>query len=109
MALAVGNKIMIKSREVNGDDVASGLYFSYFGGLRGVVDHIYDDESVCVDVDLNSLQKEARDRHLEMQEAENKRWLDGISAELKRKLTPEQKKLTISYKILVSKKDLEVI
>ena len=109
MALTTGNKVVIKTRDVTDSDITSGLYFSYFGGLTGVVDRIYDDDSVCIDVDLDSLGKEARQRHKEMQEAENKRWLNSISADLRKKLTPEQKKLTISYKILVSKNDLDVV
>lgn len=103
----VGDAVQVKTREVTADDVKSSLYFSYFGGLFGKIDRIYDDGSICVDIDLDSLTRDARDRHLETQEAERKRWLDGLSGEARSRLSEDQKKLSISYKILVSKKDLE--
>ncbi|MHB9036294.1 MAG: hypothetical protein ACYC64_06480 [Armatimonadota bacterium] len=103
----VGNTVQVVTREVTGDDVKSSLYFSYFGGLIGTVDRIYDEGTVCIDIDLDSLTQEARKRHLETQEAERRRWLDSLSGEARNRLTEDQKKLKMSYKILVSNKDLE--
>jgi hypothetical protein len=105
--LKVGDTVQVKTREVTSDDIKSSLYFAYFGGLVGSIDRIYDDGSVCVDIDIDSLTEDARKRHLETQEAERKRWLDGLSGEARNRLTEDQKKLTISYKLLVSKNDLE--
>lgn len=106
-ALKAGDCVTVVSREVTPDDAQKGLYYSYFGGLVGTVDRVYDDGSVCVDIDLDSLTADMRDRHLEIQEAERKRWLENLSGELRNRLTPEQRQLRMSYKILVSKKDLE--
>lgn len=105
--LKAGNKVQMTSREVTPEDEKSGLYYSYFGGLTGVVDTVYNDGTVCVDVDLESLSPAARDRHLAMQESERKKWLEGLSGEARNRLTPEQKQLKLSYKILASKKDVE--
>jgi len=105
-AVKTGDRVKLATREVTVEDERSGLYYSYFGGLTGTVDRVYDDESVCVDIDLESLSEDARERHLVMQEAERKRWLDGLSNEARSRLTPEQKTLKLSYKILASKKDL---
>lgn len=105
--LKVGDTVQVTTREITNEDVKSSLYFAYFGGLVGSIDRIYDDGSVCVEIDIDSLTEDARKRHLETQEAERKRWLDGLSGEARNRLTEDQKKLTISYKILVSKKDLE--
>lgn len=104
-----GDKVRLASREVNADDEKNGLYYSYFAGLTGAVDTVYGDGSVCVDVDLESLGEKARSRHLAMQEAERKRWLEGLSGEARNRLTPEQKQLRLSYKILASQKDLEAL
>lgn len=106
-ALKAGDKIQVVVREVTTEDQKSGLYYSYFGGLTGTVDRIYDDGFVCVDVDLDSLRTETRERHLAMQETERKKWLDGLSSEARNRLTPEQKQLKLSYKILVSSKDTQ--
>ena len=107
MAFKAGDRVQIAAREVSVDDEKSGLYYSYFGGLTGTVNAVYGDGSVCLEVDLESLSPAARDRHLEMQEAERKRWLDGLSGEMRNRLSAEQKQLKLSYKVLVSSNDLE--
>ena len=106
-AFKVGDAVRVVTRDVTKEDEESGLYYAYFGGLAGTVDKVYDDGSVCVDVDLESLTEDMRKRHLEMQEDERKRWLNGLSGEVRNRLTADQRQLTISYRILVSKKDLE--
>jgi hypothetical protein len=106
-AIKAGDRVIVTQREVTADDVKSGLYYAYFGGLTGTVDRIYDDESACVDIDLESLTQAAQERHHAMQEAEKKRWMDSLSQDVRSRLTPEQQKLKMSYKILLSKKDLE--
>jgi len=109
MPVKAGDKVVVVTREVTAEDAKSGLYYSYFGGLTGTVDRVYPDGSVCVDVDLESLSEETRRRHLEMQEAERKRWLDGLSDDVRNRLAPEQKQLKMSYRILVSRQDLEIV
>lgn len=107
MAVKAGDRVSIVAREVTLEDDKTGLYRSYFGGLAGTVDRVYDDGSVCVDVDVESLPAEVRDRHFAMQESERKRWLENLSGEVRSRLTTEQRQLTMSYRILVSKKDIE--
>lgn len=108
-AIKAGDRVQIVKREPTAEDAKSGLYYIYFGGLVGTVDRIYDDDSVCIEVDLESLNDDARKRHLEIQEAERKRWLDNLSGEARSRLSAEQRQLRMSYKILVGKKDLEPI
>jgi|YNPBryBLVA2012_1023415.scaffolds.fasta_scaffold35905_1 hypothetical protein len=107
MAFKTGDRVRVVSREVTAEDVKSRLYYAYFGGLTGSVDRVYDDGSVCIDVDLESLRDDQRERHLQIQEMERKQWLESLSDEVRGRLTAEQKKLRISYKILVSDKDIE--
>ena len=109
MAVKAGDTIRVATRELTPEDTKSGLYYSYFGALTGKVDRVYPDGSICVDVDLDSLSEETRTRHVAMQEAERKRWLEGLSDEVRNRLTAEQKQLKMSYRILVSKQDLEII
>lgn len=105
-SLSAGDRVEIQTRDLTAEDEKNGLYYSYFGGLTGKVDSVYDDGTVCVDVDLESLSQDARERHLAMQEGERKKWLDGLSGEARNRLAPEQKQLKLSYKILVSKNDV---
>lgn len=106
-AIKAGDRVRIVTREATSEDAKTGLYYAYFGGLTGTVDRVYDDDSVCVEIDLESLNDEMRERHLAMQEAERQRWISNLSDEVRNRLTPEQKQLKMSYKLLVSKKDIE--
>lgn len=106
--LTKGIQISIRERAVTADDTRTGLYYQYFGGLTGKVDREYDDGSVCIEVDLESLTEAARKRHLDIQEAERKKWLNSLSDEMRNRLTAEQKQLKINYKILVHKNDIVV-
>lgn len=105
-AVKAGDRVRVVARDITSEDEKTGLYYSYFGGLTGTIDRVYDDGSVCLDIDLDSLSQEARDRHLAMQETERRRWLESLSGEMRSRLTPEQRQLTISYKLLVSGKDV---
>lgn len=105
--IKAGDRVKIVTRDVTSEDPKTGLYYSYFGGLTGTVDRIYEDGSVCVDIDLEALTADMRERHQAMQETERQRWLANLSDEARNRLTAEQKKLKMSYKILTSKKDLE--
>ncbi len=107
-AIKSGDRVKIITRPVAAEDARSGLYYEYFGGLVGTADRVYDDNSICMDIDIESLRPETRDRHLAMQENERKRWLESLSDESRNKLTADQKQLKISYKILVSKTDIEI-
>ncbi|MDH7600896.1 MAG: hypothetical protein QHI38_01960 [Armatimonadota bacterium] len=109
MAIKAGDRVTVVSRSVTAEDQKSGLYYAYFGGLTGRVERVYPDGSVCVDVDLESLSEEARKRHLAIQESEQQRWLEGLSDDVRSRLTPEQRQLKMSYRILVSKEDLRVL
>jgi hypothetical protein len=92
-ATKAGDRVMIVTREVTSDDQKTGLYFSYFGGLTGTIDRAYDDGSVCVDIDLDSMTDDMRERHLAMQEAERQRWISNLSDEVRNRLSAEQKQL----------------
>jgi hypothetical protein len=101
-----GDRITIAQRECNAEDAKTGLYYGYFGGLTGTVDRVYQEGSVCVIVDLDSLPAGMRDRHLKVQKQERDRWLHGLSDEVRNRLTGEQKQLKMSYNILVGAADL---
>lgn len=108
-AIKAGDRVQIVERTPTPEDAKSGLYYIYFGGLIGTVDRIYADDSVCVEIDLESLSEDSRKRHLHIQEAERQRWLDNLSGEMRSRLSAEQKQLRMSYKILVHTKDLEPV
>lgn len=107
MAFKFGDRVAVKTRTATEEDEKSGLYFNYFGGLVGSVDKVYDDGTMCLDIELDSLTDEMRKRHLAMQDTERRRWLKGLSGEVRNRLSAEQRQLAMSYRILVNGSDLE--
>jgi len=107
--IRVGDRVKVVDREVNAADVKSGLFYDYFRNLTGTAQHVYDDNTVCVQVDLDSLPEDVHKRHLEVQESVKRRWLGGLSQEARERLTEKEKQVTLSYNILVDARDLEVL
>ena len=108
MSFKTGDRVSIIKRAVTDEDIDNQLYFEYFGGLTGVVVKIYDDGTICVNIDTYSLREDFRKRHTELEKLEKERWLNSLSEEAKRNMTSEQKQYKIDYTILVNEKDLEL-
>ncbi len=105
--IKAGERVKIVDRDMTLADTKSGLYYDYFRNLTGKVQYIYDDKTVCVNIELDSLPEDIRTRHLEVQESTTKRWLESISQEQRDKLSEANKRLTLAYNVLVSESDLE--
>ena len=105
-ALKQGDSVVVVERNPTAEDAKSGLYYSHFGNLAGTVDRVYDDGTVCVDVSIDALPDGIRRRHEATQNAAKARWLDGLSGEARARLTEVEKQFDLSYKILVSSKDV---
>jgi hypothetical protein len=101
-----GDRVKITDREITAADTKSSLYYDYFRNLTGTVQHIYEDNTICVIVDQDSLPDSVRIRHLEIEEAARNRWLHNLSQEQRDKLSEADKSLHLSYNILVGADDL---
>lgn len=106
MKFKIGDSVKIIEREQTSADVKNGTFYPFYCGLYGTVDRIYDEE-VCILVDHSSLSKGMLDRHLDIQEAMKKKWLDGLSNEARNRLTSDEKRFNLSYTLLVQAADLE--
>lgn len=102
-----GDRVKIVDRPTTGADAKSGLYYDYFCNLIGTVDRVYDDNSVCVQVDFDSLPEGVQKRHMTVQDAVKKRWTGGLGAEQTGRLTEAEKNVSLRYNILVGSADLE--
>ena len=101
-----GDFVRVIEREVTPSDIKDGSFYKFYCGLVGTVDRLYDTE-ICVKVELDSLPEEIRKRHLDIQNSMKKKWLNGVSNEMRNRLTPSDKKFDLSYTILVQLSDLE--
>lgn len=102
-----GDRVKVVDRDMTTADVKSGLFYDYFRNLTGAVERVYDDNSVCLRVDMDSLPENVQIRHGEVEEATKKRWLDGLGPEQLGRLSEADKKVALRYNILVGAGDLE--
>lgn len=98
----------IADREMTSADVKSGLFYDYFRNLVGVVDRVYEDDTICVKVDQDSLPEDVYKCHLEVQHAVRTRWLNGLGQEQRDRLSETDKSVVLGYNILVGAGDLEL-
>lgn len=102
-----GDRVKVIERDVTPGDVKSGLYYDYYRNLTGIVERVYEDDTVSVKIDLESLPIDVERRHHEVEDAAKRRWMSNLSEEQKDKLSEKEKTVTLSYNILVASKDLE--
>lgn len=105
-AVKVGDYVRVSDREATSADAKTGLFYNYFRNLTGTVERVYDDNSVCVDVEIESLPQDIRDRHIEIQTMQRDKWINGLSQEQRNKLSEQDKQFNMSYKIVVSASDV---
>jgi hypothetical protein len=106
MKFKEGEWVKVLEREPSPADLKNGTFYAYFCGLIGTVDRVYDDE-ICIRVDISSLPDDIRKRHLDIQDSMKKKWINGLSGEMRNRLSAEDKQFDLSYTILVQESDLE--
>jgi len=104
-ALVAGDAVTITARDATASDTKSGLYYPYFGNLRGVILKIYGEEASIL-IDRDSLPAEIRTRHEANETAERKKYLDRISEAARGTLSSKEKNFPLQYTLLVGVKDL---
>jgi hypothetical protein len=102
----IGDRVKVVDRELVPADAKGGLFYEYFRNLTGVVERLYDDDTICVDVDVESLPLDIYDRHKEMEIAARDKWIAGLSQEQRGRLTEQDKQFTMHYKIVLKAVDV---
>ncbi|MDO8682725.1 MAG: hypothetical protein Q7N50_04515 [Armatimonadota bacterium] len=102
----IGDRVRIADREPTSADVKSGLYYNYFRNLTGVIERVYDDDNVCVNVDIDSLPEDVLLRHREIETAARDKWINGLSQEQRSRLTEQDRQFKMGYKALVAMADV---
>ena len=105
-SLRAGDRVRIIDRPSTPQDLKTGLYFGHYRGMIGTIQKVYGAE-VAVEVELDALPEDIWKRHMQVRDQMRERWLEGLSPEVRRKLTPEQKQFDLRYVVLVAAQDLE--
>ncbi|MEN3000986.1 MAG: hypothetical protein ABDI19_03985 [Armatimonadota bacterium] len=102
-----GERVRIKARQASEKEALEGRYAPYLANVTGTILRVYDAQQIAVNLDIDSLPEEVRQRHAEQQETMYQRWLDSLSEEARNRLTDEEKMFRLNYVVLVAESDLE--
>jgi hypothetical protein len=101
-----GENVRIADRAATAQDMKTGLFFNHFRGLVGSIQKVYGAEA-SVEIDLDALPEDIWKRHMQTRDQMRERWLEGMAADVRRKLTPEEKQFDLRYVVLVAVSDIE--
>jgi len=103
----VGQPIRLADHDpVTGPDVKPVPFYEYYRNLSGTVAKVFNDGTVAVTIDRNSLPKEIRQRHEDCEHRDRDKWLDRLSDEERNRLTAAQKNFSYRYTLLVAAHDV---
>jgi hypothetical protein len=104
---SVGQQIRLADHDpVTGPDAKPVPFYEFYRNLAGTVAKVFEDGTVSVTVDRNSLPKELRTRHEDCEKRDRDKWLDKLSDEERNRLTAAQKSFSYRYTLLVSATDI---
>lgn len=102
-----GDHVRVINRPVTNEDRMTNSYFEHMAGLTGTVQNIYGPNEIAVKVDVDSLSKITNDVHKESVRRMREKFLNSVSEEQKKQLTPEELNFNAHYMMLVRAVDLE--
>ncbi|MEN6521568.1 MAG: hypothetical protein ABFD46_10535 [Armatimonadota bacterium] len=106
--LKIGDRVKISDRDMTLADVKSGQYYDYFRNLTGTVESIYDDNTACINIEMESLPEGVLDNHRSIEGSVRTRWINGLGVEQKEKMREADKQIALRYNILVNVADLSL-
>jgi len=99
--------VRIVTRDVTEQDRKTGRYFAHMAGLTGTVQNVYSPHEVAIKIDKETVGAIPLDVHRVAVERMREKFLDSISEEQKKSLTPQELNFDAHYVLLVSGSDLE--
>jgi hypothetical protein len=102
-----GDRIRILDRPANAGDLKSGLFYNHYRGLTGAVQKAFKSGEMAIEVDPDCLPESIWKRHMDVRDQMRQRWLEGLTDEARRKLTPDQKTFDLRYVVLVAAADVQ--
>ena len=107
MKLSEGDRVRIKAREVTEDDRKNNRYFDHMAGLTGVVQNIYGEKEIAVQIDPDSLSKVSKDVHKEATNRMRQKFVENVSEVQRKELTKEELEFDTHFMLLLDSSDLE--
>lgn len=101
-----GDRVKIGERGVTADDRKGNKYFAHMANLTGTVGNAYSDGQVAIQVDKDSLSPITLAVHDEAVRRMREKFLENLSEEAKKMLTPEELNFSAHFVHLVQEADL---
>jgi len=105
----VGDRVRVARRDQSMSDVQENAYFPHMADLEGTISKIYSADEICVTVDRETLPEQNAERHTEIEQHLQERWLDSISQEARANLSEPERQFRLHYTLLVKGADLEPV
>lgn len=105
-AFQEGDRVRIVDRDANADDIKSQLFYNHFRGLTGTISKLYTTHEAAVDIEKDALTEAVFSRHHDVQEQMKSKWMDGLSEEMRGRLTEAERDFQLRYTVLVAVGDL---
>ena len=102
-----GDRVRILDRPASANDIKSGLFFNHYRNLSGAVQKAYKSGEIAISVEPDCLPKDIWNRHTQVRDQMRRRWIEGLTDEGRRRLTPDQKTFDLRYVVLVAASDLQ--
>lgn len=102
-----GERVRVVARPVTEEDRRSNRYFEHMGGLTGTIQNIYGLDEIAVKIDTGCISPVSKEVHRVSVERMREKFLENVSEEQKKQLTPEELNFDANYVLLVRGDDLE--
>lgn len=102
-----GDRVKVRQRKATDADREGLTYFEHLGGLTGTIRNVFNQDEIAVSIDFASMPEGMLTAHTEAVKRMRAKFLAGLSEEQRRGLSPEEKRFSANYVILVKASDLE--
>lgn len=104
-----GDRVRVVVREVTEEDRAANRYYSHMAGLVGTVQNTYAVDEIAVKIDPPTLSKVTSAVQAESTRRMREKFVNSVSEEQKKQLTPEELNFNPHYMLLCRSEDLEKV
>lgn len=103
----LGDRVKVRQRKATEADRQDLTYFEHLAGLTGTVRNVFNQDEIAVSIDFASMPEGMLKAHTEAVKRMRAKFLGSLSEEQRRSLSPEEKRLSANYVILLKGSDLE--
>ena len=104
-----GERVRIVQRVVTDEDRKGNRYFDHMAGLTGIIQNIYGNDEIAIKIDPSCMSTVTKEVHRTSVERMRQKFIDNVSDEQRKQLTPEEMNFEANYVLLLRGADLESV